>query len=134
MKFSLLRFGALVVVLLSACSPSQKLKKADAQTLAGLRAHVQYLADDKLEGRRTGTKGELAAADYITAQCKSIGLKPKGDILVGGVQDYDQPFEVNEGKQWKNGSPSFYCRTGSRYALVCGSERCAGRKQKQSAF
>jgi hypothetical protein len=99
MKFSLLRFGALVVVLLSACSPSQKLKKADAQTLAGLRAHVQYLADDKLEGRRTGTKGELAAADYITSQFKSIGLKPKGDILVGGVQDYDQPFEVNEGKQ-----------------------------------
>jgi hypothetical protein len=99
MKFSFLQLGAIVLVGLSACSPSQKLNKTDAQALAGLRAHVQYLADDKLEGRRTGTKGELAAAEYITTQFKSIGLKPKGDILADGPQVYDQAFEVNEGKQ-----------------------------------
>ena len=30
-----------------------------------LRAHITYLASDKLEGRRTGTSGANAAAEYI---------------------------------------------------------------------
>ena len=29
-------------------------------------AHIQYLADDKLEGRGTGTKGFATAAAYVT--------------------------------------------------------------------
>ena len=41
-------------------------------------AHVQYLADDKLEGRKTGTPGYEAAAKYVEAQFKAVGLKPAG--------------------------------------------------------
>jgi hypothetical protein len=41
-------------------------------------AHVQVLADDKLEGRNVGTTGYDMAVDYVEAQFKAIGLKPAG--------------------------------------------------------
>lgn len=44
-----------------------------------IRAHVQYLASDELEGRGTGQPGGDLAADYIAAQFKSYGLKPAGE-------------------------------------------------------
>ncbi len=69
------------------------LEKEDAQIVANLQKHVQYLADDKLEGRRTGTKGEQLAREYIVAQYKQLGLLPAGS------NEYIQEFEINEGKQ-----------------------------------
>lgn len=43
-----------------------------------LKADVSYLADDKLEGREVGTKGEQLAAEYIAQRYKELGLEPKG--------------------------------------------------------
>ena len=48
-------------------------------TAAELQKHVKYLASDELEGRRVGSKGANAAADYIANEMKSYGLKPIGD-------------------------------------------------------
>jgi hypothetical protein len=41
-------------------------------------AHVQFLADDTLEGRNVGTPGFDKAADYVEGQFQAIGLKPAG--------------------------------------------------------
>src|SRR5262249_6125177 len=41
-------------------------------------AHIQYLADDKLEGRNVGTPGFEAAAKYVEGQFQTIGLAPMG--------------------------------------------------------
>jgi hypothetical protein len=41
-------------------------------------ANVQYLADDKLQGRLPGTPGFAAAVAYVQDQFKTIGLKPGG--------------------------------------------------------
>jgi len=87
------RIIVVVVLVFAACSPAKKVTKADEQTLENLKLHIQYLADDKLEGRRTGTNGEKMAMEYISNQFKSIGLLPKGS------KGYYQPFEINEGKQ-----------------------------------
>jgi len=43
-----------------------------------IKEDVTFLADDKLEGRETGTKGEQAAAAYIAKRFEEIGLSPKG--------------------------------------------------------
>lgn len=51
-----------------------------------LKDDVVFLADDALEGRQTGTDGELKAAKYIAERYKSIGLSPKG------TNGYIQPF------------------------------------------
>jgi len=71
-------------------------KKAGLKKIqTALRAHVGYLADDKLEGRRTGTAGEKLAMEYIAQQFQAMGLEAKG------TEKYYQPFSVNEGKEMK---------------------------------
>ncbi|MBV9886206.1 MAG: M20/M25/M40 family metallo-hydrolase [Acidobacteria bacterium] len=41
-------------------------------------AHVQYLADDSLQGRHTGTAGFDDAAGYVEKQFRDAGLQPAG--------------------------------------------------------
>lgn len=87
------------VIFFSLLSYGQKLKKADRAVIKQLQAHIAYLADDKLEGRRTGTKGEQLAAEYISAQFAAAGLQPKGDN-----NGWLQGFEINDGKEVKPSS------------------------------
>jgi hypothetical protein len=70
---------------------------------------VEFLADDKLEGRQTGTKGEELAMNYIAEQYKDIGLDPKG------TDGFIQAFEINEGKQVAPGS--FFIVNGKELVL-----------------
>lgn len=44
-----------------------------------IEADVRYLADDRLEGRETGTRGYDLAADYVARRYVDIGLQPAGD-------------------------------------------------------
>jgi Zn-dependent M28 family amino/carboxypeptidase len=44
-----------------------------------IRAHVQFLAHDLLEGRGTGQRGGEIAAEYMATQFALAGLKPAGD-------------------------------------------------------
>ncbi|MBC7652252.1 MAG: M28 family peptidase, partial [Deinococcales bacterium] len=90
----------LLPVLSNAQSKKKKLqmavvaeKKANEILVSNLKSHVQYLADDKLEGRRTGTNGEKLAMQYIIKQYQQAGLEPKG------ANGYLQEFTINEGKQ-----------------------------------
>ncbi|HEY4290821.1 MAG TPA: M28 family peptidase [Puia sp.] len=73
---------------------AQKLKKPDKITLSNLEAHIRYLADDRLEGRRTGSPGEKAASDYISSGFSKAGLQPKGDN-----NGWLQAFPVDEGRR-----------------------------------
>jgi hypothetical protein len=55
-------------------------------------AHVQFLADDKLEGRNTGSEGYRKAVTYVAGEFERFGLKP------GGTNGYLQPvkFETRQ--------------------------------------
>lgn len=88
-----------LLVFISSFGTAQKLNKTDKTVLANLKTHISYLADDKLEGRRTGTAGEKLAYEYISAQFAAAHLLPKGD---NGT--YIQEFEINEGKQVNPGT------------------------------
>lgn len=57
-----------------------------------LRADINYLASDQLEGRRTGTKGEALAGMFIEKRMGQIGLLPYG-------QNYRRPFKFEWGKE-----------------------------------
>ena len=53
-------------------------------TLA-LRAHTSFLANDALEGRGTGTRGERIAAEYIASELMGLGVRgaaPDGSYLL----------------------------------------------------
>ena len=43
-----------------------------------IQEDVAFLADDKLEGRQTGTEGEKTAAAYIANRFSDLNLSPKG--------------------------------------------------------
>ncbi len=68
-------------------------EKANAALVTSLKNHVQYLADDKLEGRLTGSKGEELAMQYLIQQYQQMGIEAKG------TNGYVQEFEIKEGKQ-----------------------------------
>ncbi|MDF1612924.1 M28 family peptidase [Stygiobacter electus] len=57
-----------------------------------IKKHLQFLASDSLEGRGTGSKGEIFASNYIANKFEKIGLKklPNGtyfqNILLHGSQ------------------------------------------------
>ena len=63
----------------SSSSQSSATKVAAAVDQRVLRAHLEFLADDALEGRRPGTRGGELAAKYIAAQFQRLGLEPAGD-------------------------------------------------------
>jgi Zn-dependent M28 family amino/carboxypeptidase len=60
-------------------TPSQATRVARALDARVLRAHLEFLADDALEGRAPGTRGGKTAAKYIATQFERIGLEPAGD-------------------------------------------------------
>ena len=74
-QVSLLVFFLTLVACKQEYTPENKIKE-----------DVVFLADDKLEGRGTGTEGEKIAADYISERFKSIGLEGKGTD--GFFQDF----------------------------------------------
>jgi hypothetical protein len=43
------------------------------------KAHVAFLADDRLEGRDTGSRGYEIGAAYVASQFMALGLQPGGD-------------------------------------------------------
>jgi Zn-dependent M28 family amino/carboxypeptidase len=63
---------AFILVVVAGC-------KSEPQIVENkIREDVTILADDKLEGRQTGTKGEALAAEYIVGRFMDIGLSEKG--------------------------------------------------------
>ena len=58
-------------------SPATRLARAVDGNV--LRAHLEFLADDALEGREPGTRGGELAAKYIATQFERLGLEPAGD-------------------------------------------------------
>ncbi|HAI84834.1 MAG TPA: hypothetical protein DCL43_14310 [Chitinophagaceae bacterium] len=95
-----LRFLFLLVLPLALTAQTKKERKAMAKqraaTIAHLQQHIRILASDSLGGRRTGTPGEAAAADYVIAQWQQLQLLPQG------TQGFKQPFTINEGKRYNS--------------------------------
>ncbi len=54
-----------------------------------LRAHVKFLADDLLEGRAPGSRGDRLARLYIASQFQALGLRPGA-----GPEDWFQPVPL----------------------------------------
>jgi len=64
--------------------------QSDKKMLKYLKADINYLASDKLEGRLAGSESEKIAAQYIARRFEKIGLS-----IAPGNNDYYHLFEFN---------------------------------------
>jgi hypothetical protein len=88
-----------VFALIPCCLYAQKLTRDDKKVLENLTTHISFLADDSLEGRRAGTKGETIANKYIQSQFEKAQLKPMGDN-----NGFLQSFPISDGKNFTKSS------------------------------
>ena len=64
-----------LVVAISIAAGGQQTQTQIASSVERLRAHIEYLASDKLEGRRTGSPGANLATEYIAREFSRYGLR-----------------------------------------------------------
>ncbi|HEY0079310.1 MAG TPA: M28 family metallopeptidase [Pyrinomonadaceae bacterium] len=79
-------------------------------------SHVQFLADDKLEGRDTGSEGHRKAVEYVIEQFKLAGLKP------AGTNGYLQPVRFRARRIREEESSLALVRDGKTEQLKLGED------------
>jgi hypothetical protein len=85
-------------------------------------SHVVFLADDKLEGRETGSPGHKRAAEYVAAQFERAGLKP------GAGSSYFQPVRLRSRRVVESRSSLALVRDGKREPLKLGEQAILGMR------
>ncbi len=81
-----------LLTLLSAGHFAQAQSKADRKMLMQVKNDITYLASEELEGRRTGTRGEGIAAEYIIKRYMAEGIRSY-------KREYLYPFHFVYGKE-----------------------------------
>lgn len=77
---SLAAISAFISLLCASTLQADELNTAlESISAADIRAHLEVLADDSLEGREAGSRGGRAAAAYIVERLAELGLQPGGD-------------------------------------------------------
>ncbi|MEO7787149.1 MAG: M20/M25/M40 family metallo-hydrolase [Sphingomicrobium sp.] len=75
------RLAPLLLLLAAApppAAPRPAPTPAEKVAMDNVRGHVEFLADDLLEGRDTGSRGYEIAARYVASQFRLLGLEPGG--------------------------------------------------------
>jgi hypothetical protein len=108
---------AVIVLLVVSCAAATTAQSPDLLSEGkAWWAHVQFLADDALEGRNVGTPGYEKAADYVESQFKTIGLKP------AGMAGFRQPVKYDSRKLAADQSQLVLVRDGKEEALIIGQD------------
>ncbi len=89
-----IKYILLALIFVSQTISAQKSSKEDKKVVDNLKATINFLADDKLEGRRTGSIGEKLAYEFIQKEFRKAGLQ-----TFTADKNYVQAFDVNEGKE-----------------------------------
>ena len=82
--------------------------KTSEKSILSIKTDVEYLADDKLEGRETGTIGEQLALEYLGGRLKDIGVKAQVHKF-----DFNGNVKVSFWSTGKNIYPTKYSSNGS---------------------
>ena len=76
-----------MVALCAGCAhPSGQAAPKSPITATELKHRVEIIADDSMEGRLPGSRGNIETTDYIASEFRRLGLQPAGDS--GGYFQY----------------------------------------------
>ena len=78
----------------SLAHPIRTVADSTSDNKTNIRQHIEFLADDALEGRMTGSEGAKRAAEHIAAHFAALNLK-----FVGDAQTYFQTFTFTAGRR-----------------------------------
>ncbi len=59
-----------------------------------VRAHLEFLASDAMQGRGSGTQFELITAHYLASQMRQFGIEAAGDTAKSGNKAYIQTVNI----------------------------------------
>ena len=107
-------FSAQFLLSASRWSHSNRLRSPSTATPGG--AHVQFLADDKLEGRETGSEGLRNAEAYVVDQLTKAGLQP------AGVNGFYQPVKFVSREIVEKDSSAALVSNGNAAPFVLGED------------
>ena len=89
--------GVLLMCVAAGAQPNAAVRAVMDEQISehSLRAHIRFLADDLLEGRGPGSRGDALTQRYLASEFQSLGLEPAGEkgtwfqeFPLVGVQSY----------------------------------------------
>jgi Zn-dependent M28 family amino/carboxypeptidase len=92
----------------------------------GWWAHITFLADDKLEGRNTGSPGHRQAAEYVADNFKRAGL------ITAGTNGYLQPVRFRSRRIIEEQSSLALVRGGNVEPIQLGDEATFNMRVEQA--
>jgi len=105
--------GAVLLLAGGRAAPQQSALLFDGKTWW---EHVRVLADDKMEGRDTGSEGLRRAQAYVVEQLEKDGLRP------AGTKGFYQPVRFVTRRIVEQDSSLALVRSGAREPLVLGED------------
>jgi len=90
-------------------------------------SHVLALADDKLEGRNTGSEGHQKAAQYVAQEFAAAGLQP------AGIEGFFQPVRLVSRAIDEDHSSLTLLRNGAAEPLVLGRDAIISTRWNDTA-
>ncbi|QDT04030.1 Bacterial leucyl aminopeptidase precursor [Rubripirellula lacrimiformis] len=124
------RYACVATLLWGVCASAQDSAPSidtAAQNIneAVFRGHVRFLADDLLEGRGPGSRGDAITQLYLSAQFQALGLQPAAadgtwfqPVPLVGVKT-EAPAEI----QFKSGDQSVTVQSGTDFMSTIGSPK-----------
>jgi hypothetical protein len=137
--------GVLLVCGLLLTAQAQQAMKPNAPAVLerNVRAHLEFLASDALQGRGSGTRDELIGGRYIASQLRQFGIEPAGDngdyiqtVNIGARQQFSAAPKLTatvDGKvtEWMHGKEIIVWRMGR--PAVSGPLQKLGADEKAKA-
>ena len=114
-KSSILLFAVLSAI----CAAAQSTPHFDGQSWWN---HIKFLADDNLEGRDTGSRGEHEAQIYAVEQLKDAGAEP------AGVNGFYQPVKFVSRQIVEKDCSLTLIHDGKREPLTLGDDAIIGTR------
>lgn len=127
-----------------ASSPRQSVLERD------VRAHLEFLAGDAMQGRGSGTQFERLAGEYVASQLRQFGVEPAGDADASGQKTFMQTVDLTRpafanapalsfnanggGVKWTHGQEILVARAAMPRVAGALQKLGAGQSPKAGAF